>query len=445
MMISSLCHQFLRNGDVSSIPESMLDKLIKSQVVVHEEEDELTNIIEENISSCNDDAGFLKIVIQPSANCQLGCYYCGQTHSKESVSERTYSAIIDRIVGKLDAGNFDKLHIAWFGGEPLMALDEIRVITQKLQTICLTRNIAYESSMVSNGLILKEKVFVELVKNMGMISVELTLDGTEDDHDKHRYTKGKGKSFKTIYNNLKDIVRRSDFLDLGCKISIRCNIDELNKNAFVPLLKKLHEDNILTFVKCYAASIYSWGNNAHKGAMERTAFAQEEILWKSQLFQMGFPAWVIPPRKKKLCLSTVPSSEMIDAFGNVYNCTEISYVPSYEASAHKTAVIENDSFIALPVIKTADAMKLADWNESLRENNFPCHTCNLLPVCGGSCPKQWHEGNAPCPNPKYVMPEHLLFHYLMLHGPQMESSEKQKLIAFHENPWVTNVLSDRLA
>jgi uncharacterized protein len=32
----------------------------------------------------------------------------------------------------------------------------------------------------------------------------------------------------------------------------------------------------------------------------------------------------------------------------------------------------------------------------------------MLPVCGGACPKQWHEGRAPCPSAKKNLGERLM-------------------------------------
>ena len=210
----------------------------------------------------------------------------------------------------------------------------------------------------------------------------------------------------------------------------------------MPLMMKLKKDDILSKVTCYPMGIYSWGNDAHKGAVERNDFAQKELVWKSELFGMGLSAKVIPMRKKKLCVATTPSEEMVDAFGNVYNCTEVSYAPVYDAAEYKVGFVGGDTYFSLPVIQASDAANLANWNNTLKENVFPCHTCNMLPVCGGGCPKQWYEGNAPCPTTKYVMPERLLFHYLVQRKPLMGLAERQQLVGFHNLQWVTNILSE---
>lgn len=43
------------------------------------------------------------------------------------------------------------------------------------------------------------------------------------------------------------------------------------------------------------------------------------------------------------------------------------------------------------------------WHDSVARGQTPCQTCVMLPVCGGACPKQWHEGNRARPPYNYGM------------------------------------------
>ena len=53
----------------------------------------------------------------------------------------------------------------------------------------------------------------------------------------------------------------------------------------------------------------------------------------------------------------------------------------------------------------------AGFNDRLRDRQYPCHECSLLPVCGGYCPKKWYEGVVPCPAFKYNIEQRLLMAY----------------------------------
>ena len=44
--------------------------------------------------------------------------------------------------------------------------------------------------------------------------------------------------------------------------------------------------------------------------------------------------------------------------------------------------------------------------------NYPYLNCNILPVCGGGCPKSWKEGFIPCPAFKNNIGEYLLLSYI---------------------------------
>jgi len=109
-----------------------------------------------------------------------------------------------------------------------------------------------------------------------------------------------------------------------------------------------------------------------------------------RLFKVG----VLPDSpKKQVCMSLSKEGEVYDAYGNIFNCTEIPYVDSYEKTGYK-----------LGSLRTKTAAKdrgFKDWNLDILNGKFPCSTCKILPICGGACPKAWKEGNPPCPSIKF--------------------------------------------
>jgi uncharacterized protein len=103
-------------------------------------------------------------------------------------------------------------------------------------------------------------------------------------------------------------------------------------------------------------------------------------------------------------------TEMYDAYGNIFNCTEVSLTSVYEGGPYVLGNLMNGS-------TSFSAKKpLNDWNEQLMENKFPCHSCKMLPVCGGGCPKSWHEDMRACPSAKFNIRERLLLSHLISKG-----------------------------
>jgi uncharacterized protein len=284
----------------------------------------------------------------------------------------------------------------------------MRELTALFIEFAKENGMAYSSKIVTNGLSLKESVFRELVKELYVDSIEITLDGTSIYHDQRRYTKEKVKTFDIIFNNLLAIVNSEYYDKQKTRLTIRCNVDERNYEGVLPLIELLDEHKLqekITYF--YPIGVYSWGNDAHKKSLTKEQFAEMEIDWYIEMIKRNFPVNLLPGRVKKVCLAVSPSSEMIDAYGNIFNCTEVSYVSIYEKSLYVLGNYNN----SMGEIKTE--RPLTNWNDLLLQNNFPCHTCKMLPVCGGACPKSWHEDMRACPPSKFNIKEKLALSYLI--------------------------------
>lgn len=238
-------------------------------------------------------------------------------------------------------------------------------------------------------------------------SIEVTLDGTAEYHDTHRYTKENGPSFDLIFNNLLNIFNKADFNDYDCGISIRCNVDADNVGGVTPLIQLLAAHGLQDKLKYfYPIGIYSWGNDAHLNSLTKEKFAELEIDWYLQMVELGFKVNVLPGRSKQVCMAVSKNSDMYDAYGNIFNCTEVSYVPVYDNSAYVLGNVKTTEF------GHTKERVFANWNDELLEEKFDCHSCRMLPVCGGGCPKQWVEGNRACPTPKFNIKERLQLYYI---------------------------------
>lgn len=408
-VVSKELRQNLSAGHFNLVSKDILDKLIIAKGVVYIDEDELAEIQTQNKEAVlvNSNAE-LYVVIQPSANCQLGCYYCGQAHSKDNILPEYSQLLIERVKGKLKEGTYNSIFVGWFGGEPLMALQQIRELTQKFIDLATEFGVKYSAKVVTNGLSLKSKIYNELVTALKVSQIEVTLDGTADYHDAHRYTKEGGKSFDLIYRNLKDIFNGEDYEKLNCRISIRCNVDKRNWEDVSNLISLLSKDNLHTKVSSfYPIGIYSWGgNDAHNHSLTKEDFAKKEIDWLIEMIQAGFNPSILPGRRKQVCAAVSPDFEMYDTFGNVFNCTEVSFAEGYQHSEYALGNIKNPEAIS-------SKRPLNDWNDTLLTDKFPCHTCKMLPVCGGGCPKSWHEDMRACPSAKFNIKERLALAYVL--------------------------------
>ena len=109
------------------------------------------------------------------------------------------------------------LHISFFGGEPTLEHDAIVKFSKKLLTT-LPEKVPYSASMTTNGYLLTPDRFRELV-DCKITSYQITVDGTEDNHNKTRVVANGRGSWSRIIENLK--AARDSELDFA--VSIRTN------------------------------------------------------------------------------------------------------------------------------------------------------------------------------------------------------------------------------
>lgn len=112
------------------------------------------------------------------------------------------------------------------------------------------------------------------------------------------------------------------------------------------------------------------------------------------------------------------NSAVIDPSLNIFTCTEVPLVKSYDMEKHPTFSGKITSY------KRKDYLNF--YNEIL-EKKWPCHSCPLLPACGGECPKAWYEGRRACPPIKDTLVQTLSFSAKYLfNGDEVENENTKK-------------------
>ncbi|MFK7825141.1 MAG: radical SAM protein [Oligoflexales bacterium] len=398
----------ISKGNLSNLTQNELDLLIKSKIIVEEHSNSLQEVTEEN-EDFVEQSKIFKLVVQPTAACPLGCGYCGQDHSSKHMSETNQKKLIEFAKKSIKSGKFKAMNIGWFGAEPLASFKTLEDISTQLQGLARDSELRYFSNIVTNGILLSRQRFQKLVNEHNIKSFEITLDGLEEQHNVRRPLKSGQNSFKRIYKNLIEIaeVKPNDV-----SITIRCNVDGSNKDSIPKLLQKMKDDGLHEKVSVYFAPIHSWGNDAHKQSAEKQAFAEWEIEWFCLMINLGFKLSLLPGRKKQVCLAVNKNNFLIDPFGGVYGCTEVSLVPSYHKNGkniHEFGKLGEQNITGNP-----ERNIFGSYNTKIQNKSTPCSTCQVLPVCGGHCPKAWIEGKEiPCPSFKYNIRERMLLSYLL--------------------------------
>jgi uncharacterized protein len=185
-------------------------------------------------------------------------------------------------------------------------------------------------------------------------------------------------------------------------------VDKTNYEGVIPLIEELRALDFHKKIGFYVAPIHSWGNEAHLVSLEKAEFADKEVEWTLSMIKNEFSLSLLPSRRYETCFALSPTSELIDSNGDLFNCSEVSQVPVYKDSEYvlgNIATVEPDHIFK--------ERPLENWNDTiLSTETLPCHTCKMLPVCSGACPKSWKEGIIACPPAKSNIEDKMLLSYL---------------------------------
>lgn len=159
-----------------------------------------------------------RFIIYPTLDCNARCFYCFELSCKRTtMTEKTANDVAEFIIKK---SRGKKVHIMWFGGEPLYNLSAIDTISSKLSE----SDIIYDSEMVSNGYLFDEKIIKTAIKLWKLNLIQITLDGTENVYNRTKayIYKNVESPFKRVINNI------TMLLNAGIFVKIRLNMDIYN-------------------------------------------------------------------------------------------------------------------------------------------------------------------------------------------------------------------------
>ncbi|MCS0583574.1 SPASM domain-containing protein [Massilia pinisoli] len=400
--------QAISRGDFSQLTNQHLISLIHAEVIVRKDEDEFAEVLRRNVLAVEDSRS-LDVTIMPTANCQLGCNYCGQVHSKKNVDAEMSDKMFNRIVSNLKNGAYESLGVKWFGAEPLMAYSEILTMSDRLIEHCDSHKIKYSAGMITNGLSFKPAVFEKLAERR-VKSFQITLDGIGATHDLQRMTKEGKKTFDIIFQNIVNVASLPEFVERKCTIGIRVNVTSTSAKTIYKLIDRLAHFGVQERgVLIQFSPVFDWGGNgADQTGLSKADFAAAEIEWMLYAMKKGFrQPNVLPRRSTSPCMVVKRDSEVYDVKGNVFPCYEFPYTPTYEGPEYRIGHLDT-----IDTERNLNAVT-KNWFEDIKGEVAPCKSCNLFPVCGGACPKQWYSGQVACPPFKANIQDRIVMNYLI--------------------------------
>lgn len=326
----------------------------------------------------------LHLIILPTEDCNFRCVYCYELFKHKKMSPTIRKRV--KLFVERRAPELKSLHVSWFGGEPLEAIDVIEELSHSFQQHSLN----FSASITTNGYNLVPSV-ARLILDLHIDHFQITLDGPPQEHNKRRkHLTGRG-TFERIFQNLLDLKALSD----PYMVLIRVNVDRENMRfmpEFVDFLAKNFSDDH-RFSICFRA-ISRWGGPNDStlpicSDKDRHLISLHELAANKGL-RVNLFYYLLQPGGY-VCYAAWPYSLVIRADGRINKCTV-----SLEDEINQVGRILPNGDLIL------DGEKFSLWTTSDESQDKVCQKCFLRPVCqGSSCPlRRIRSGERPCPPEK---------------------------------------------
>jgi len=371
-----------RDNDRAS---QVLENLKKGTFVVEKDFDELKYL--KVLSTAHRFASHsMGVTIAPTLECNFDCTYCYETHAPVTMNKDIITSV--KKFFEFEIKKINGLGVTWFGGEPLIAFEIVKEISQ---FILNQKEITFEAGMITNGYLLTRKI-AEQLKELKTTSVQITLDGPPETHDKRRPLRNGKGTFERILTNITDA---TDIL----KVSIRVNVDESNIEHVPEVLDILGEKGLKDRVCVYFAPVLDINmcRDAAGACFSYETYSQHEIELYKKALEKKFQIVRFPVPLKGCCGAVSLNSFLIDPYGNFHKCWN-------------TVGVEGEAVgkIGEPLKMNSTLLNWLSWDPFEKGE---CRECKFLPICMGGCPYLSRIREVNCSTWKYNLEEMLRLYY----------------------------------
>ncbi len=363
--------QWSEPENLKSIHPTLFEDLKSRDFLVPAESDEYSMVKNDIINRLSDKKIF-RLIINPTMDCNLRCWYCYEEHLKNSqLSQELTNSILSLISNKISDAETEVLHLTFFGGEPLMKFHSRALpIIIKAKDMCDEKKIRFQLDFVSNGTLLTEHVINSLSNIASNINFQIAFDGGRDTHDKTKYYANGRGTYNDVLKNINSGLANDMFFN------IRCNYTSENIDSFFSLVEDIKSLPNYDSEKIRFSLQRVWQAKAYKTLEEKVEHLQTWI--DGGIDRSSSDIDSVPSH----CYASMSNCYVVNYDGNVYKCTAREFSKeNMIGRLSKTGEIEfNPKYHNILDIRFHDE----------------CKDCNLLPICT-FCHQQHIEHNGNCP------------------------------------------------
>ncbi len=367
--------------------------------------------------------GTFFITICTTNLCNMNCLYCYEGGKNKLVSENKFleDKTTDHIMEFLNretespvAGKMARLHVNWFGGEPLLLPKVIEKLSTQLLDFACKHGIEYSSQMITNGTLLSGKIWKTLM-DAKIFKVQVTIDGDRESHDRNRPLRGKGRSSYDL------ILKNLELMPEGFHLTIRTTTDRNTLDRIENLLLDLDTKGIwphrakdvrLTLGRkiCDAAS----GGDNPSVCLTPAEFVELKEKWRHLVFDY-YNRWAVKNAKPQAKLAFLYPKVPVNACGTA--SYPYGFLLDDAGYIHRCLYDANDKSTRIQHISEAYDISRTEHQKWINFDRLAvdeCKACKYLPICEIACPRQPIGGNYECSEWKFTLEDRIKKQYLML-------------------------------
>lgn len=309
------------------------------------------------------------ITLIPTYNCNLACPYCMQGHSKSShkMTSKEIDIILLFMEKYIEEHNSVKtLQINLFGGEPMLYKEILYEFCDRTFALAQKYSLSCNYQMTSNMTLLDEQMISYIEKYE--IGIQISIDGTPEQHDRKRIYKDGSGTYQLILDNLRTLCEKG----LKDLLTIRVNIDETN----------IHDcEKVMNVLVPYSDDVYFGFIDTFKGSNDNFGDcipAESYPTHVTETFSKCYKKFnMVNPKlfgRKTPCSMNSEGKFYIDSNLDVYKCeTLVKRVDG------RIGYLKEDGTLC----KEHGFYSQSTFSPA---KNKDCHDCVLLPMCAGGCP-----------------------------------------------------------
>lgn len=369
--------------------KKVLEKLVKYGFLCYEDTDELSAIKHVADIMHNKGQEKYKVTIIPTYSCNFRCPYCFENKSftkEQKCNEKNIMSIemVDNIFNIIEKhDNFKQKVIHLFGGEPLKK-DNLEIISY-----IVNKGLKHGLKFVAttNGYDLE--YFKDVLNSNGISTVQITLDGSGELHNKTRHLHNGMPTFEKIIDNIDTYLKKGISIIVRTNISLS-NIDEiknliylykekgwLNYKNFAYYFSPIYKDSVDEYMDNidYNAILKYIENNGitndlsicHVGGYRNIYFRLKSLIQNKRMV-------LFDAERCSACNNGI----MIAPDGTIYTCDEML------GTENKCGQISDGRLIVNDLYKK--------WN-SRYVSVMECSKCKYALFCGGGCAVESFRNN----------------------------------------------------